>query len=147
LNSLNANKVNVNEQNTEAIKFYTKFGFKVYERTKKDSYGNDYPILKMIFKPELTIRIINKTEQIPYDLLLLSDDTKEAINKNLDNGELFVAEINNEIIAAFILKVVESDIIEIKNIAVIDTLQGTGIGTILHLIISSQMSYYETLEV
>jgi putative acetyltransferase len=131
LNTLKANKVNVNEQNTEAIKFYTKFGFKTYERTKKDSYGNDYPILKMLFKPELTIRNINKAEQIPYDLLLLSDDTKEAINKNLDNGELFIAEIRDQIIAAFILKAIENETIEIKNIAVIETLQGKGIGTIL----------------
>ena len=46
LNDLKANKVNVNEQNTDAIKFYTRFGFKTYERTEKDSYGNDYPILK-----------------------------------------------------------------------------------------------------
>src|SRR5678816_324935 len=39
LNTLKANKVNVNEQNSEAIKFYTKFGFKIYERTEKDSHG------------------------------------------------------------------------------------------------------------
>ena len=50
LNTLKANKVNVNEQNTDAIKFYTKFGFKTYERTEKDSHG--YPILKMILKPD-----------------------------------------------------------------------------------------------
>lgn len=47
LDNLKADKVNVNEQNLDAIKFYSKFGFVTYEKTEKDSYGNDYPILKM----------------------------------------------------------------------------------------------------
>ena len=47
LNELKADKVNVNEQNLDAIKFYSKFGFVTYERTEKDEYGNDYPVLKM----------------------------------------------------------------------------------------------------
>lgn len=50
LNELKADKVNVNEQNLEAIKFYSKFGFVTYERTEKDDLGNDYPILKMKLK-------------------------------------------------------------------------------------------------
>lgn len=47
INELKADKVNVNEQNSDAIQFYSKFGFVTYERTEKDEYGNDYPILKM----------------------------------------------------------------------------------------------------
>jgi len=50
LDELKANKVNVNEQNTAAIEFYSSFGFTTYERTEKDSEGNDYPILKMELK-------------------------------------------------------------------------------------------------
>ncbi len=42
-----ANQVDVNEQNENALKFYEKFGFTVYERTAKDDLGKDYPILKM----------------------------------------------------------------------------------------------------
>lgn len=131
INELKANRVNVNEQNSDAIKFYSKFGFVAYERTEKDDYGNDYPILKMKLKPEIIIRKTNKDEQIPYDLLLLSDDTKEAIDKNLDNGELFLAEINDKVIASFILKIIDKETIEIKNIAVLEDQQGSGIGTIL----------------
>jgi putative acetyltransferase len=147
LDNLRANKVNVNEQNTEAIKFYTRFGFKTYERTEKDSYGNAYPILKMMLKPDLSIRQINKDEQIPYELLLLSDDTIEAINKNLDKGELLVAENNDKIVAAFILKATENETIEIKNIAVSKTLQGKGIGTALlnHIISTSIQRNFRSL--
>ncbi len=131
INELKADKVNVNEQNSDAIKFYSKFGFVTYERTEKDDYGNDYPILKMKLKPKVIIRKTSKGEKIPYDLLLLSDDTKEAIDKNLNNGELFLAEINDNIIAAFILKIIEKETIEIKNIAVLEDYQGSGVGTIL----------------
>nr|WP_294859347.1 GNAT family N-acetyltransferase [uncultured Fluviicola sp.] len=70
-------------------------------------------------------------EEIPYDLLLLSDDTIEAIDKNLDGGKLFTAKIEDRVEAAFILKIVEPDTIEIKNIAVSETKQGKGIGTVL----------------
>jgi putative acetyltransferase len=44
---LNADKVDVNEQNTNAVKFYEKLGFKTYERTDKDDQGKEYPLLKM----------------------------------------------------------------------------------------------------
>lgn len=47
LNELQADEVEVNEQNFAAVEFYSKFGFVTYERTEKDSEGKDYPILKM----------------------------------------------------------------------------------------------------
>lgn len=49
LNKLNVKKVDVNEQNTRAVGFYERFGFKVIGRSEKDSMGKDYPILKMEF--------------------------------------------------------------------------------------------------
>jgi putative acetyltransferase len=47
LSEFNANYVEVNEQNTEAVKFYSKFGFVTRERTEKDPEGKNYPLLKM----------------------------------------------------------------------------------------------------
>jgi putative acetyltransferase len=47
LRELKVNKVDVNEQNTNAVEFYKRFGFKTYERSEKDDQGNDYPILRM----------------------------------------------------------------------------------------------------
>lgn len=44
---LQADKVDVNEQNTNAVKFYEKLGFKTYERTDKDDQGKEYPLLRM----------------------------------------------------------------------------------------------------
>jgi aminoglycoside 6'-N-acetyltransferase I len=86
----------------------------------------------------LDINIVNKNDVIPYDLLLLSDDTKEAIDKNLDKGELYIGKQNGEIVASFILNPIQFDTIEIKNIAVSENLQGKGYGTyLLHYIIDS----------
>jgi putative acetyltransferase len=48
---LQANMVDVNEQNDNAVGFYEKFGFVTYERTPRDSMGKDYPILKMKLNP------------------------------------------------------------------------------------------------
>ena len=47
IEELGVNKVDVNEQNIEAVKFYKKLGFETYDRTEKDSSGKDYPILLM----------------------------------------------------------------------------------------------------
>lgn len=44
---LNADKVDVNEQNTKALKFYQKFGFETFERTDKDDQGRSYPLLRL----------------------------------------------------------------------------------------------------
>jgi putative acetyltransferase len=44
---LNANSVDVNEQNLKALQFYKKLGFAVFERTDKDDQGREYPLLKM----------------------------------------------------------------------------------------------------
>lgn len=47
VDELNADKVDVNEQNTKALKFYQKFGFEIVERTDQDDQGRNYPILRM----------------------------------------------------------------------------------------------------
>jgi len=47
VNELNADKLDVNEQNTKALKFYQKFGFETFERTDKDDQGRNYPLLRM----------------------------------------------------------------------------------------------------
>lgn len=42
-----ATKVDVNEQNKKAMKFYQKFGFEIVGRTDQDAQGRNYPLLKM----------------------------------------------------------------------------------------------------
>ena len=46
-------KVDVNEDNEQALGFYTKMGFKVVERSEKDGLGKPYPILHMKLKNKI----------------------------------------------------------------------------------------------
>lgn len=75
------------------------------------------------------IRRSHKNEETPYHLLLLADETKEAIDKYLYDGELYVAKHEDKLVAVFVLETTGKDTIEIKNIAVTKELQGNGIGT------------------
>ena len=47
---LQATKVDVNEQNENAVKFYEHFGFKTISRSELDGQGNPYPVLHMELK-------------------------------------------------------------------------------------------------
>jgi putative acetyltransferase len=47
INELKADKLDVNEQNTKALKFYQHFGCETVERTDKDDQGRNYPLLRM----------------------------------------------------------------------------------------------------
>jgi putative acetyltransferase len=47
INELAADKVDVNEQNLDAVKFYRHLGFETIERTDQDDQGRSYPLLRM----------------------------------------------------------------------------------------------------
>ena len=47
IDDLKISRVDVNEQNNEAVEFYKHFGFKVISRSEIDGTGKPYPILHM----------------------------------------------------------------------------------------------------
>ncbi|PXX25920.1 GNAT family N-acetyltransferase [Arenibacter sp. ARW7G5Y1] len=47
IQELNVNKVDVNEQNEQAVDFYKYVGFKTVSRSELDASGKPYPILHM----------------------------------------------------------------------------------------------------
>ena len=47
IEKLDVKKVDVNEDNKQAVGFYEKFGFKTYSRSELDSSGKPYPTLHM----------------------------------------------------------------------------------------------------
>lgn len=47
INNLNVTKVDVNEQNEQAVGFYRYCGFETIGRSELDAYGKPYPILHM----------------------------------------------------------------------------------------------------
>ena len=50
INHLQVTKVDVNEQNIQAVGFYKYIGFNVYKRSDLDGEGKEYPILHMQLK-------------------------------------------------------------------------------------------------
>jgi aminoglycoside 6'-N-acetyltransferase I len=77
------------------------------------------------------IRQLRKDERIPYEILLLADETLEAIDRYIFGSDIYVLEQENKIIAVYVLQSINKNEIEIKNIAVVTDCQGQGIGKIL----------------
>ena len=50
INELNAERLDVNEQNLQAVGFYLKQGFEVVGRSEKDGMGQPYPLLHLRYK-------------------------------------------------------------------------------------------------
>lgn len=49
IDSLKVTKVDVNEQNEQAVGFYKHFGFETTYRSELDTSGKPYPTLHMVF--------------------------------------------------------------------------------------------------
>lgn len=50
IHELNVNKVDVNEENEQAVEFYMHCGFEIISRSELDASGKPYPILHMELK-------------------------------------------------------------------------------------------------
>lgn len=74
------------------------------------------------------VRLIDKSKELPYDLLLLADETVESINKYIFQSDVYVLERDQQNIAVYALQTINDDTVEIKNIAVDTSFQGQGIG-------------------
>lgn len=92
-------------------------------------------------------RKLNQGNKIPYDLLLLADETIEAINKYIFDSDLYIVEQEDKVIAIYALYSLNHNEIEIKNIAVDSAFQGQGIGRfLLHdAIIKGKAMKYKTI--
>ncbi len=76
----------------------------------------------------LEFKLLTPKDNIPYDLLLLADETTDAINKYLPKSDIYIGCINKQIVGVFCLYKVDSTTIEIKNIAIYRDKQSQGLG-------------------
>jgi ribosomal protein S18 acetylase RimI-like enzyme len=76
-------------------------------------------------------RRLQADEPLPRKLLLDADPCWDAITKYLESSEIYIALLNDKLIASVVLYALNGDTLEIKNIAVTDKLQGKGIGRLL----------------
>lgn len=75
--------------------------------------------------------IIKPGEKIPYELLLLADETTEAIDQYIFNCDIYLLHNGEHNIAVMALYRNSTTELEIKNIAVIEIYRNKGIGSIL----------------
>ncbi|WP_162903329.1 GNAT family N-acetyltransferase [Taibaiella koreensis] len=79
-------------------------------------------------KEQKPIRALQPGEAIPFELLLLADETKEAIGRYLHGASLYVWEEAEKIVGVYVLAITGPRQCEIMNIAVAREWQGRGIG-------------------
>lgn len=65
-------------------------------------------------EPERPIRRLLSDEPIPYDLLLLADETVEGIDRYIHQSDIYVVENEERFIAVCVLQPVDASTIEIK---------------------------------
>ena len=83
------------------------------------------------FQDAIQIRQLHKNEEIPWPLLLLADPSKEMVDDYLRNAEIFIAIHDTNILGAYTLYPITTDLLEIKNIAVDEKYQRMGLGKLL----------------
>lgn len=78
-----------------------------------------------------TFNLLHSDSEIPYHLLLLADETQEAINRYIFNSDIYLLHDGTESIAVMALYRKSNTELEIKNVAVIESYRSKGIGSIL----------------
>lgn len=98
----------------------------------------------------MNIRQLRDGEGLPYELLLLADPEREAIDAYADRSVCMLAEDRDgEIFGAYMLIATRPKTAELMNIAVREDKQGKGLGKLLleHAIAFSMDHGYKLLEV
>lgn len=76
----------------------------------------------------MEIRLWEKGEELPMDLLLAADPSEELVGKYCSGGFVYEAIVEGELIGVCVLLPLSATVAEIKNIAVAETVRGKGYG-------------------
>ena len=76
----------------------------------------------------MTIKQLDKTEPLPYDLLYLADPSKAMIDSYIHQSFVFVMYAGTVAVGVYVLFPIDTATAEIKNIAVQEACQQKGIG-------------------
>ncbi|MBP1949710.1 GNAT family N-acetyltransferase [Virgibacillus litoralis] len=97
----------------------------------------------------MEIQKLKSSETAPMNLLLLADPSEDLIQVYLDQGQCYVAKIDNRLIGVYILLPINSNRVEIKNIAVEESEQGKGVGKqlVTHAIENARFQGFTHIEV
>ncbi|WP_449536468.1 GNAT family N-acetyltransferase [Ferdinandcohnia sp. Marseille-Q9671] len=76
----------------------------------------------------MEIRKLTKAENLPMDLLLLADPSREGVEEYANRGECYVAEIDLQMIGVYVLLSTRPKTVELVNVAVVEEQHSRGIG-------------------
>ncbi len=78
----------------------------------------------------MQLKKLTEADEIPYDLLLLADETKKAIDLYIHNCDIYILKVDEtNAIGVFALLPIDEDTIELKNIALHPSFQNKGLGS------------------
>ena len=80
---------------------------------------------------ELDYEILKKGGSYPYELLLLADESKDAIHQYLFDSTVYLVKNQHQEIGVFCLYQLDEKTIELKNIAVAEAFQSKGLGSLM----------------
>ncbi len=84
-----------------------------------------------VYTEKITFDKLDQNKQVPYELLLLADPSKNLVDEYLKHSEIYTARLNDETIGIVVLFPLTTETIEIKNVAVKPEFQGQGLGSFL----------------
>lgn len=95
----------------------------------------------------IQIRKLASSEPIPYGLLLLADETLQAIYRYIFASLIYILESEARIIGVYVMYAIDSKTAEIKNIAVAEEFQNRGYGTSMlhHAMARAKESEFEEI--
>lgn len=97
----------------------------------------------------MDIRLLNKDEKPPMDLLLLADPSQNMVEEYLKRGECFILEEDSQVYGVYVLLPTRPETVELVNVAVVEKHQGRGIGKLLimNAIQTAKGKGYKTIEI
>lgn len=76
----------------------------------------------------MEIRLLEKSEELPMDLLLEADPSEELVYRYCSEGSCYVGSEASEMIGVLVLCPLNQTVVEISNIAVAQNKRGQGLG-------------------
>ncbi|MDQ0268543.1 GNAT family N-acetyltransferase [Cytobacillus purgationiresistens] len=97
----------------------------------------------------MNIRVLNKNETLPLDLLLLADPSEKLVREYVSRGQCYILENDGVVIGTYVLIVTRPETVEIVNVAVNEDYHGNGFGKqlVLHAIEMAKQQGYKTIEI
>lgn len=97
----------------------------------------------------MEIRLLNDAADLPMDLLLEADPSEELVREYCGRGCVYEATVDDALIGVYVLLPLSDDAVEIKNIAVAESVRGRGFGKklVLHALSEAKRLGFTAAEI